>query len=174
MLPNISVHKVITLSGTYCIKNIIYRAISSFWDFLNCFLIPQISGGLTQTLPSHIEGWFSNKLSRLKNLSEIITDSRSKQKDSNLFSNSSSKNRSKIQPVKKRVCVIVGNIPLENILDLSEFNKVQNNETSPCLVSEMAIDVFSVSSKTNRWVKCLFFGNFNDLVQYQRLLLSLN
>ncbi len=31
------------------------------------------SAGITESLPCHIEGWFSNKLNRLKNLSELVS-----------------------------------------------------------------------------------------------------
>jgi hypothetical protein len=100
-------------------------------------------GGLSQTLPDHIEGWFVNKLNKLKQISEELTASENKlkQKDFHCFSNGGAKNRSKVQlvykQIVKQVCVSVGNVPLEEIIDLSDFRK--NIETSN-LFSELAFE----------------------------------
>ena len=100
-------------------------------------------GGLRQTLPDHIEGWFVNKLNKLKNISEELTASENKlkQKDFHCFSNGSAKNRPKVQIVDKhvvkQVCVSVGNIPLEEIVDLTDYRK---NKEASNLLSELAFE----------------------------------
>ena len=100
-------------------------------------------GGLRQTLPDHIEGWFVNKLNKLKHISEELTASENKlkQRDFHCFSNGSAKNRPKVQIVDKhvvkQVCVSVGNIPLEEIVDLLDYRK---NKEASHLLSELAFE----------------------------------
>ena len=107
-----------------------------------------ISGGLSQTLPSHIEGWFSNKLNRLKGLAELSGDCKSKAKDSNGFSTSVKRLKfercctTNVKKIQKRVSVSVGNIPLENIVELSDYKK--KNLAESC--NELSVDHLMTSS----------------------------
>lgn len=108
-----------------------------------------ILGGLPQTLPSHIEGWFSNKLNRLKGLANLGGDCKNKAKDSNVFA--ASIKRLKFERccttdvkklVEKRVSVSVGNIPLESIIELSDYKK--KNFAESC--NELSVDHLLTSS----------------------------
>ena len=97
-----------------------------------------LSAGITETLPCHVEGWFLNKLNRLKTLSEIVEDSKSKQHSNKWSSTNWAKDRP-TRKCQKRVIVSVinGNIPLENIVDLGELDRPKS-ENTPSLVAEMS------------------------------------
>ena len=95
--------------------------------------------GFSQTLPDHIEGWFVNKLNKLKCLAEQLTASENKfkQEDLHCFSNGGAKNWSKMQIadefVVKQMSISDGDIPLK--ADLSDFKMKKESSN---LFSELA------------------------------------
>jgi hypothetical protein len=101
-----------------------------------------------------VEGWFSNKLSRLKALAAeaAAEEARSKPRDAGLSAPfGGAKHRSKDRPGgggdgKKRVVVTVGNVPLENIVDLADYHKRKSLESRPSLVSEIVMDSLPVAA----------------------------
>ena len=93
--------------------------------------------GFSQTLPDHIDGWFGNKLNKLKCLTQQLTGSENKFKQEDCFSNGGAKNRSKVQIsdefVVKQMSISAEDIPLK--ADLSD-NKMKRESSN--LFSELA------------------------------------
>jgi len=84
-------------------------------------------------------------------MSETIEESKAKHQNSNILFNSNPKNRAKDRPTRKsqrRVIVSVGNIPLENIVDLAELGR-SKSENTPSLVAEITLES---CSRLNRLV----------------------